>query len=96
MILPIFIHIHDKSDKELQEDMAREARWKKAVEEDDRRRREREERVKREKEAEKERRLKELSDEYDRKREEDPWQYQFMPEGWSIFGQTNITIIHEY
>ena len=38
---------------------------------------------------------KRLEDEYYKARENNPWDYQFMPEGWSIFGQTYITPIDD-
>ena len=39
MFIPIFIHIKEKSDKEIREEMARESKWRKMIEEDDARRR---------------------------------------------------------
>ena len=95
MIVPIFIPIHHKSDKELREEMAREAKWRKAVEEEERIRKEQEHQRELEKIREKEKRLKELNDEYERNRKKDPWQYQFLPEGWSLLGQTHIEVITE-
>lgn len=91
-----FIPIREKSEKDRREEMEREERWRKAIEEDERRRKEREYRIKCEKEKEEINRIKKLEKEYEEARRKDPWQYQFMPEGWSIFGQTNFNVITEF
>ena len=96
MILPIFIHVKEKSDKELREEMERDDRMRKAIEEDEARERERKRQAEEEKrlKAEKERKQKEK--EYRAAQEKNPWDFQFMPEGWSIFGQTNITPVNDF
>ena len=92
-IIPIFIYIHEKSDKELREEMEREARWNKLIEEDERRRRERERQEKLRKEEEKRKKQEEIEAEYRRMERENPWDFMILPEGWSIFGQTNIQVL---
>lgn len=93
----IFIPIYreKKSDKELLEEMERDARFRKAVEEDERRERERKEREKRQKEEEKEERRRKAEKEYYDARMKDPWDFSILPEGWSIFGQQNFNVITE-
>lgn len=94
MIVPIFIHIHEKSDKELLEEMKRESEWRKMMEQEERRERERKERearAKREMEEERRRREEEA---YYAARNKNPWDYSFLPEGWSIFG-TPLMIIKD-
>ena len=93
IVIPIFIHVHEKSDKELREEMKREARWHKLIEEEERREREREYQEKLRKEEEKRKKQKELEDEYRRMERENPWDFMILPEGWSIFGQTNIQVL---
>ena len=39
MIIPIFIHVHEKSDKEIREEMERERRWHDAVKREEERKR---------------------------------------------------------
>ena len=95
MILPIFIHVKEKSEKELREEMERDARMHKAIEEDEARKRERERLAEFEKQQKIEAERKRLEDEYYKAKEENPWDFQFMPEGWSIFGQTYITPIDD-
>lgn len=85
--IPIFIHVREKSDKELREEMKRDAEFRRACEEDDRRRKEREEAEKRKKAEEAERKRKAAEDAYYAAKEKNPWDYQFLPEGWTIFGQ---------
>ena len=95
MIVPIFIYRDRKSDKELHEEMERDRRMRDAIREDEERERRRkalEEWVKKSKEAEEK---KKLEDEYYEARRKNPWDYQFLPEGWSILGQTYITPIDE-
>lgn len=95
MFFPIFIYVREKSDKELREEMERDAKWARLMEEEKRLRLEQERKRKEKKKAEKEEKLKKLNEEYEKSRSENPWDYQFMPEGWSIFGQTYITVIDE-
>lgn len=94
IFLPIYVR--EKSDKELREEMAREAKWRKLMEEDEARLRAREREAKERKRAEKERKEKEANDAYEAIRLKDEWQTQFLPEGWSIFGQRNFGILTEY
>lgn len=93
MLIPIFIHVREKSDKEIKAERERDERMRKAIEEDERRRRERKQRIEEEKRRKEDERRKRLEDEYYKSREKNPWDYQFMPEGWSIFGQTIFTPI---
>ena len=90
-MIPIFIHIKEKSDKELREEMKQEARWRKIMEEDEAReaRRAEEERLR----AEERRKVAEHK--YFEDCCKDPWDYQFVPEGWSLLGQTYIPVICE-
>lgn len=90
-MIPIFIYVREKSDRELREEMKRDAAW----EENERRRKERERQEKIRKENEKKKREKELNDEYDRMKKENPWDFAFMPGGWSIFGQINFSPISD-
>ena len=95
MIVPIFIYRDRKSNKELHEEMERERRWRRLMEaeEEERKHRKREEefrelmrRVEERERAEKE---------YREAERKNPWDYQFLPEGWSILGQTHIIPIDE-
>jgi hypothetical protein len=95
MILPIFIHVREKSEKELREEMERDARMRKAIEKDEARERERKRLAEFEKQQKIKAERKRLEDEYYKAKEENPWDFQFMPEGWSIFGQTYITPIDD-
>lgn len=94
IFLPIYIR--EKSDKELHEEIEREAKWRKLMEEDEARLRAREREAKERKLAEKERKEKEANDAYEALRRKDEWQTQFLPEGWNIFGQINFGILREY
>ena len=94
MIVPIFIHVREKSDKELKEEMERDRKWHEAVEAEEARERERKERERIRLQNEKEEKLRKLEKEYDEKRIENPWDYSFLPEGWSIFG-TPLKIVKE-
>lgn len=96
MIIPIFIYREKKSDKELKEEMERERKWKELIEEDDRYRKEQERKIKRQKQEKKEEAIRKLEEEYYKTVRENPWDFQFLPEGWTIFGQTYIPIITEY
>ena len=95
MIVPIFIYRDRKSDKELHEEMGRERRWRRLMEAEEEKR----ERRKRESErCELMRRMEErerAEKEYHEAERKNPWDYQFLPEGWSIIGQTYIPIISE-
>ena len=95
MIVPIIIHVREKSDKELREEMERDARMRRAIEEDEARERERKRRAEFEKQQKIEAERKRLEKEYDEARAKNPWDFQFMPEGWSILGQTYITPIKD-
>lgn len=95
-IIPIFIYRNRKSDKELHEEMERERRWRKMkeAEEESRIRREREEALR--ESMEREARRKKAEEEYREAERKDPWDFQFLPEGWSIFGQRHFPTITEY
>ena len=96
MIVPIFIYRDRKSNKELHEEMERERYWRRLMkaEEEERERRKREEELrelmKRMEEREK------VEKEYREAERKNPWDYQFLPERWSIFGQTYIRVINDY
>ena len=94
MIVPVFIHIHEKSDKELREEMERDRRFRESVERDERTRRERENAIKREKELKKHLAYEKAEADYRRRRDANPWDFTFLPEGWSIFG-TPLKIISD-
>lgn len=86
--IPIFIHVREKSDKELREEIEREDRWKKILEADRKREEERKRRIEDEKRQKEEDERKRIDSEYEAEKRKNPWDFQFMPEGWSIFGQT--------
>lgn len=94
MILPIFIHIHEKTEKEIREEMEENRKWREAIKRDN------EIQLARERERkEEERRLREeikrkLDDEYYNNKNKNPWEYSILPEGWSIFG-TPLKIVEE-
>jgi len=94
-IVPIFIHVHEKSDKEIREEMAMEARMRQSIREDEAREQHRkwvEEERKYREECERKKRIQE---EYEEERRKNPWDFQFLPEGWSPFGQMRIEVIQE-
>ena len=94
-IIPIFIHIHEKSDKELREEWARDARWRKMMEEEEARERHRkwvEEERKRTKERERRERIEQ---EYEEERRKNPWDFLLLPDRWSPFGQIVIEPVTE-
>ena len=45
---------------------------------------------------EREARRKKAEEEYREAERKDPWDFQFLPEGWSIFGQRHFPTITEY
>lgn len=89
-IIPIFIHVHEKSDKEIREEMELDARWKKMMDEEREKERLCKEKEKRRKLREKEEREREIRRKIELDMHRHPWQYQILPEGWSIFGQRYI------
>jgi hypothetical protein len=91
--IPIFIYRDKKSDKELREEMKWEYRVWKAEQEELARRRERERKEQERKEQERLAEEKRINDEYYEARKANPWDYYFLPEGWSFFGQCVITPI---
>jgi len=94
-IIPIFIPIREKSDKELREEMERDARWNKMMEKEKEKERQRklaEERKKREKKEQQKRKLEEW---YSNLLRTNEWETQILPEGWSIFGQRSFGILTE-
>ena len=94
-IVPIFIHVHEKSDEEIRGEMARDARMRKAIEEDEARARHRKW-VEEEKKREIEREREEWREKkYEEERQKNPWDFQILPEGWSPFGQLRIELIQE-
>ena len=96
MIVPIFIYRDRPSKEELLEKAERERRMRDAIREDEERERHRKEQelwAKKREEAEK---RKKLEDEYHEAERKNPWDYQFLPEGWSILGQTYIPVINDY
>jgi len=95
-IIPIFIYRDKKSDEDIHKEMEWDARMRKAIEEDERRERERKNRAEREKKLKAREEYERKEKEYREAREKNPWDFQFMPEGWSIFGQTYITPIDEF
>lgn len=96
MIIPVIIYRERKSDKELHEEMERERYWRKLRQAEEEKR----ERLKREEELrEFMKRMEErerAEKEYHEAERKNPWDYQFLPEGWSIFGQTYIPTINDY
>lgn len=92
-IIPIFIHIHEETDEQRRRRWAREDELRDREREEERREEEklRQERLR--KEEEKRQREKRLNDEYYKMKNENPWDFMILPEGWSIFGQTNIQVL---
>ena len=88
--IPIFIHIHEKSDKELRKEMELDYKMWKAEQEDLARQRERERKERERKEQERLAEEKRINDEYYKARRANPWDYHFLPEGWSFLGQCAI------
>lgn len=93
MILPIFIHIKEKSEKELREEMEREARWCKMIEEDEARQRAREEKARLDKLEAKRKKEKAIQTEMKRAEQNNPWEFMVLPDGWNMFGQYVIGTI---
>ena len=93
MIIPIFIHIKEKSEKELREEMEREARWHKMVEEDEARQRAREKKARIDKLEAKRKKEKAIRAEIDRAEQNNPWEFMILPDGWNMFGQYAISTI---
>ena len=91
--IPIFIHVKEKSDKELREEMKRDYKMWKAEQEDRDRQMARERAEQERKEQERIDEEKRINDEYYEAKMANPWQYSFLPEGWSFFGQCVITPI---
>ena len=90
MIIPIFIHVRERSKEEIDADFKRDnERWRKEREERARYLREKEE-AKEKKRRDKYEEYCRQSEAYEKERAKDPWQFTFMPEGWSIFGQRSI------
>jgi hypothetical protein len=95
MFIPIFIYRDRKSDKEIEEEIKREAAWHKLIEEDEMKKNERDAREKKMAEEKKARESAKIEMEYLEDRKKNPWDYHFLPEGWSIFGQRYITPLDE-
>ena len=89
-IVPIFIHIHEKSSKELREEMKRDCRMWKAEQEDLARQREREYREKERKIQEKLEREERIRKEVEEEMRKNPWDFKFLAEGWDLLGQRSI------
>ena len=94
-IVPIFIHIKEKSDKELREEMKRDARWNKLMREEEERERQRKEEEKRKKEEEKRLMEKKANEWWWNLENTNEWETRLLPEGWSMFGQQTFQIISE-
>lgn len=95
-IIPIFIHVRKKSDKELREEMEIDRRWRRMMDAE-REERERQKRIQKvRKMVERRDREKKMNEEYEKARDKNPWDYQFLPEGWDLLGQRYIPIITEY
>ena len=96
MIVPIPIFIREKSKEELERDRM----WREIRERDERNaelrrlreKREKEEYIRRKKEESK--KIAEIA--YREARDNNPWDFQFMPEGWSMLGQGQLKIVKEY
>lgn len=95
-IIPIFIHVHEKSSKELREEMKRDYRMWKAEQEDLARQREREYQEKERKRREKLEREERIRKEVEEEMRKNPWDFQILPEGWDMLGQRYVPLITEY
>lgn len=95
MIIPVFIY----RDHPTSEEVERKLKWKEIFRKDEERERER----KRIAEYEKRQaildahtaKMKQFEKEYSEGLKNNWWDYQFLPEGWSIFGQTDVCVIKE-
>ena len=90
MILPIFIHIHEKTDEEIRQDR----KWQELIEKDKKIQLARERELKEEERRHREEIKRKLDDEYYDNKNKNPWEYSILPEGWSIFG-TPLKIVEE-
>lgn len=96
-IIPIFIpiRVREKSEKELREEMERDARWNELTRKEEEKERQKKLAEERKKREEKERQKRKLEEWYSNLLETNEWDTQFMPEGWNIFGQRNFGILTE-
>ena len=92
-IVPIIIYRDRKSGKELQEEMEREAKWRKMIEEDEARKRAKEERARQEKIEAKRKMEEAIRERVFMEEQNNPWEFRILPEGWNIFGQYIIGTI---
>ena len=95
MIIPIFIPVKEKSDKELREEMALDARWNKLMREEVEREQKRKEEEKQRKEEEKRRKEREDNKWWQELENSNEWETRLLPEGWSPFGQWTFPVIRE-
>ena len=96
MIVPIFIYRDRPSKEELREEAERSRRMRDAIREDEEREKRRRELEEWAKKCREEEERKKAEAEYYEAERKNPWDYQFLPEGWSIFGQTYIPVINDY
>ena len=94
-IVPIFIHIREKSDKELREEMERDARWNKMMREEEERERQRKREEEERKLEEKRRKEREANEWWWNLENTNEWETRLLPEGWSMFGQQSVVVITE-
>lgn len=93
--VPIFIHVREKSAKELMEERKSQEMRDRLMEAEKRREEEKIRRKKLEKARAKEEMEKEAERRYEELRRKDQWQTQFLPEGWTIFGQKSFAVLTE-
>lgn len=94
MIVPIFIYRDRPSKEEIREEALRHRRMMDAIREDEERERRRKETEKALKMMEERKKAEEADRIYREARDKNPWDYSFLPEGWTIFG-SSMRIIDE-
>lgn len=90
MIVPIIIYRDKKSKEEIRRELEWEESIRKAEEELRYREQQERERIKNEKRRIKEEKENALNDAYHKAKLENPWDFEFLPEGWDLLGQRYI------
>lgn len=96
IFIPIFIYEDRPSKEELRMAAERDRRMREAIREDEERERRRKALELWTKKCEEAEKRKKLEEEYYEAERKNPWDFQFLPEGWSILGQTYIPVINDY
>ena len=96
IFIPIFIYEDRPSKEELRREAERDRRMRDAIRKDEERERRRKALELWTKKCEEAEKRKKLEEEYYEAERKNPWDFQFLPEGWSILGQTYIPVINDY